>query len=138
MNQVSEIYTLHSKNSRIWPIFQNGYTPCLSQSLVRESEWAIDKARFPKSCIPLCLVARFISLTKNVVDMIFYVFDTNLNGSLSDEFLRVLHRWQRDVVLPREGEFMGCFLAGWSVQIIALIQRCYFKFVFFLMNDDIK
>ncbi|GMP36810.1 hypothetical protein CsSME_00008815 [Camellia sinensis var. sinensis] len=51
-----------------------------------------------------------ISLTENVVDMIFYVFDTNHDGSLSsDEFLRVLQRRERDVTLPREGGFMGLF-----------------------------
>ncbi|GMP36877.1 hypothetical protein CsSME_00008839 [Camellia sinensis var. sinensis] len=51
-----------------------------------------------------------ISLTENVVDMIFYVFDTNNDGSLSsDEFLRVLQRQERDVTLPREAGFMGLF-----------------------------
>ncbi|KAK3010919.1 hypothetical protein RJ639_011025 [Escallonia herrerae] len=34
-----------------------------------------------------------ISLTDNVFDMIFYVFDANCDGNLSsDEFLRVLQR----------------------------------------------
>ncbi|KAI8017737.1 hypothetical protein LOK49_LG04G00152 [Camellia lanceoleosa] len=51
-----------------------------------------------------------ISLTENVVNMIFYVFDTNHDGSLSlDEFLRVLQRRERDVTLPREARFMGLF-----------------------------
>ncbi|GMP36753.1 hypothetical protein CsSME_00008771 [Camellia sinensis var. sinensis] len=51
-----------------------------------------------------------ISLMENVVDMIFYVFDTNHDGSLSsDEFLRVLQRREMDVTLPREAGFMGLF-----------------------------
>ncbi|KAF5956521.1 hypothetical protein HYC85_003746 [Camellia sinensis] len=51
-----------------------------------------------------------ISLTETVVDMIFYVFDTNHDGSLSsDEFLRVLQRREMDVTLPREAGFMGLF-----------------------------
>ncbi|CAL5376747.1 unnamed protein product [Camellia sinensis] len=51
-----------------------------------------------------------ISLTENVVDMIFYVFDTNHDGSLSsDEFLRVLQRRERDALVelinhPQHGQ----------------------------------
>ncbi|KAG5564255.1 hypothetical protein RHGRI_000453 [Rhododendron griersonianum] len=56
-----------------------------------------------------------ISLTDNVVDMIFYVFDTNHDGSLStDEFLRVLQRRERGMSLPRETTgfmgFMSCLM----------------------------
>ncbi|KAI8570591.1 hypothetical protein RHMOL_Rhmol01G0047200 [Rhododendron molle] len=56
-----------------------------------------------------------ISLTDNVVDMIFYVFDTNRDGSLStDEFLRVLQRRERGMSLPRETTgfmgFMSCLM----------------------------
>ncbi|KAK3006052.1 hypothetical protein RJ639_016670 [Escallonia herrerae] len=57
-----------------------------------------------------------ISLTDNVVDMIFYVFDANRDGNLSsDEFLRVLQRLEGDIFLqPREAGLMGlisCWLA---------------------------
>lgn len=56
-----------------------------------------------------------ISLTDNVVDMIFYVFDANRDGNLSsDEFVRVLQRREGDVTLPREAGVMGmvsCWLA---------------------------
>ncbi|KAI8570570.1 hypothetical protein RHMOL_Rhmol01G0045100 [Rhododendron molle] len=56
-----------------------------------------------------------ISLTDNVVDMIFYVFDTNRDGSLStDEFLRVLQRRERGMSLPKETTyfmgFMSCLM----------------------------
>ncbi|KAK3002292.1 hypothetical protein RJ639_021222 [Escallonia herrerae] len=56
-----------------------------------------------------------ISLTDNVVDMIFYVFDANRDGNLSsDEFLRVLQRREGDISQPREACVMGfisCCLA---------------------------
>ncbi|KAK3006051.1 hypothetical protein RJ639_016669 [Escallonia herrerae] len=56
-----------------------------------------------------------ISLTDNVVDMIFYVFDANRDGNLrSDEFLRVLQRREGDISRPREAGVMGlisCWLA---------------------------
>ncbi|KAL9242477.1 hypothetical protein vseg_016470 [Gypsophila vaccaria] len=54
-----------------------------------------------------------IKLTKNVVDIIFHVFDLNRDGSLSsDEFLRVLQRREKDVALPREPGLKG-LLACW-------------------------
>ncbi|KAH9605574.1 hypothetical protein KSS87_005174 [Heliosperma pusillum] len=54
-----------------------------------------------------------IRLTKNVVDIIFHIFDLNRDGSLSsDEFLRVLQRREKDVSLPREAGLKG-LLACW-------------------------
>ncbi|XP_048491127.1 calcium uptake protein, mitochondrial-like isoform X2 [Beta vulgaris subsp. vulgaris] len=51
-----------------------------------------------------------IKLSKNVVDIIFHIFDLNRDGSLSsDEFLKVLQRRERDVSLPREAGFKGLF-----------------------------
>ncbi|KAL8496912.1 hypothetical protein ACS0TY_020554 [Phlomoides rotata] len=49
-----------------------------------------------------------ISLTENVLDVIFHVFDTNEDGSLtSDEFVRVLHKRQRDIAQPSEAGFFN-------------------------------
>ncbi|KAK4481941.1 hypothetical protein RD792_012854, partial [Penstemon davidsonii] len=49
-----------------------------------------------------------ISLTDNVVDLVFYMFDANRDGSLSsDEFLRVLERRETDIAQPREAGFAG-------------------------------
>lgn len=51
-----------------------------------------------------------IQLSKNVVDIIFHIFDLNRDGNLSsDEFLRVLQRRERDVSLPREAGLKGLF-----------------------------
>ncbi|KAK8544761.1 hypothetical protein V6N13_045840 [Hibiscus sabdariffa] len=42
-----------------------------------------------------------ISLTDNIVEIIFHVFDTNLDGHLSsDEFVRVLLKRERDIAQP--------------------------------------
>ncbi|XP_020270451.1 calcium uptake protein, mitochondrial-like [Asparagus officinalis] len=44
-----------------------------------------------------------ISVTDNVVDVIFHVFDANRDGSLSsDEFLKALERWESDFREPTE------------------------------------
>lgn len=50
-----------------------------------------------------------VSLTDNVVDVIFHVFDNNRDGNLSaDEFVRVLHKRERDI-----GQPVGEGLAGY-------------------------
>ncbi|GER37071.1 calcium-binding EF hand family protein [Striga asiatica] len=49
-----------------------------------------------------------ILLTDKVVDLVFYVFDADRDGSLSsDEFLRVLERREMDISKPREGGLAG-------------------------------
>ncbi|KAL7137815.1 hypothetical protein ABFS83_10G118800 [Erythranthe nasuta] len=54
-----------------------------------------------------------ISLTDKVVDLVFYMFDANKDGSLSsEEFLRVLERREMDISQPREGGFAG-LIACW-------------------------
>ncbi|KAL1547983.1 calcium uptake protein, mitochondrial-like [Salvia divinorum] len=49
-----------------------------------------------------------ISLSDKVVDLVFYVFDLNRDGSLSsDEFLRVLERREADISQPHEAGLAG-------------------------------
>ncbi|CAN4097646.1 unnamed protein product [Withania somnifera] len=44
-----------------------------------------------------------VSLTENVIELVFHVFDTNSDGSLSsDEFIRVLEKRARDIADPTE------------------------------------
>ncbi|KAK9269210.1 hypothetical protein L1049_000980 [Liquidambar formosana] len=49
-----------------------------------------------------------ISLSDNVVNIIFHLFDANCDGSLSsNEFLRVLQRQDSSITQPREAGFRG-------------------------------
>ncbi|KAK3029864.1 hypothetical protein RJ639_038661 [Escallonia herrerae] len=49
-----------------------------------------------------------ISLTENVVEIIFHLFDVDCDGSLSsEEFLRVLKNRERDIAQPRESGIMS-------------------------------
>ncbi|KAI3754392.1 hypothetical protein L1987_54175 [Smallanthus sonchifolius] len=51
-----------------------------------------------------------ISLSDNVIDIIYYLFDANRDGRLSsDEFLRVLQRREEDKLEPRELGIIGLF-----------------------------
>ncbi|KAL0545392.1 hypothetical protein IC582_015274 [Cucumis melo] len=59
-----------------------------------------------------------INLSDEVVDIIFHLFDTNLDGELSsEEFVRVLHNRERDVAQPVEAGMMGLFSRCWSCEI---------------------
>lgn len=53
-----------------------------------------------------------VSLTDNVIEIVFHVFDTNRDGSLSaDEFVRVLQKRENDVAQPSEAgifSFLSC------------------------------
>ncbi|CAI0444228.1 unnamed protein product [Linum tenue] len=58
-----------------------------------------------------------IPLSDNVVDIIFHVFDIDRDGHLcSKEFVRVLHRRERDIAHPMETGMMGLLscLFEWS------------------------
>ncbi|KAJ8768228.1 hypothetical protein K2173_021168 [Erythroxylum novogranatense] len=49
-----------------------------------------------------------ISITDNLVDIVFHVFDANRDGNLSsDEFVRVVQRREDEYLLPREAGFRG-------------------------------
>ncbi|CAL1358957.1 unnamed protein product [Linum trigynum] len=49
-----------------------------------------------------------VSITDNLVDIIFHVFDANRNGTLSsDEFIRVLQRRQNDSLVSRQAGLRG-------------------------------
>ncbi|CAL5440139.1 unnamed protein product [Camellia sinensis] len=55
-----------------------------------------------------------VSLTDNVVEIIFHVFDANCDGSLSaDEFIRVLQKRERDIAQPSEAGFMNSLSCWW-------------------------
>lgn len=44
-----------------------------------------------------------LSVSDNVAEIIFHVFDTNRDGSLSyDEFVRILYKRERDIAQPVE------------------------------------
>ncbi|KAK4351419.1 hypothetical protein RND71_030732 [Anisodus tanguticus] len=53
-----------------------------------------------------------VSLTDNLIELVFHVFDTNRDGSLSsDEFVRVLEKRERDIAQPTEAgilNFVSC------------------------------
>ncbi|XP_062101394.1 calcium uptake protein, mitochondrial-like [Humulus lupulus] len=49
-----------------------------------------------------------IDLTSNVVEIIFHLFDANRDGCLSlDEFVKVLHRREREIAQPVQSGLMG-------------------------------
>ncbi|KAH6757897.1 calcium-binding EF hand family protein [Perilla frutescens var. hirtella] len=55
-----------------------------------------------------------ISLTDNVLDVIFHVFDTNKDGSLSSgEFVRVLQKRETDIAHPTEAGFFSFLSCCW-------------------------
>ncbi|XP_059290619.1 calcium uptake protein, mitochondrial-like isoform X2 [Lycium ferocissimum] len=53
-----------------------------------------------------------VSLTDNMIELVFHLFDTNRDGSLSsDEFIRVLEKRERDIAEPTEAgilNFVSC------------------------------
>ncbi|KAJ4827234.1 hypothetical protein Tsubulata_015196 [Turnera subulata] len=64
----------------------------------------LTKEDFQRAASQVCGV----TLTENVVDIIFHVFDSNRDGNLSsDEFVRVLHKRERDIAQPVESGVIG-------------------------------
>lgn len=56
-----------------------------------------------------------ISLTDNAVAVIFHIFDTNRDGSLSfDEFIRVLQKREMDIRHPSEAGMLSFLSHLWN------------------------
>ncbi|XP_039027812.1 calcium uptake protein, mitochondrial-like [Hibiscus syriacus] len=56
-----------------------------------------------------------ISLTDNIVEIIFHLFDSNRDGHLSsDEFVRVLRKRERDIAQPVESGLSGLLSCCWN------------------------
>lgn len=56
-----------------------------------------------------------ISLSDDVVEIVFHLFDTNWDGNLSsDEFVTVLHKRERDIVQPVETGIPGFLSCCWN------------------------
>ncbi|XP_055830289.1 calcium uptake protein, mitochondrial-like isoform X2 [Solanum dulcamara] len=68
----------------------------------------LSRSDFKRAASQVCGV----SLTDNMIELVFHVFDTNCDGSLSsDEFIRVLEKRARDIAEPTEAgilNFMSC------------------------------
>ncbi|XVF35637.1 hypothetical protein REPUB_Repub18cG0163100 [Reevesia pubescens] len=65
-----------------------------------------------------------ISLTENVVEIIFHVFDSNHDGHLSsDEFVRVLLKRERDIAQPLETGFLRLLSCCWNCSNNSSIGR---------------
>ncbi|KAK6119717.1 hypothetical protein DH2020_046536 [Rehmannia glutinosa] len=65
-----------------------------------------------------------VSLTDNVLDIIFHVFDANQDGSLSsDEFVRVLHKRERDIAHPTEAGIFSLLSCCWHCSDAHSITR---------------
>lgn len=66
----------------------------------------LTKQDFQRAATQVC----GISISDNLVDLVFYIFDTNRDGNLSsDEFLRVLQRRESNTSQPRGAGDKGLF-----------------------------
>ncbi|XP_049382629.1 calcium uptake protein, mitochondrial-like [Solanum stenotomum] len=84
--------------------------PSFSQSILSYAKnGLLSKQELKRAANQVCS----ISLSDNVVDLIFFMFDLDCDGTLSsDEFLRVLQRREQESSQPRESSFVG-FFSGW-------------------------
>jgi len=71
----------------------------------------LTKADFRRAASHVCDV----NVTDNMVDIIFYIFDTNKDGSLStDEFLAVLERREGDIACPTDSGIIHLLTCWWK------------------------
>ncbi|KAI4316357.1 hypothetical protein L6164_024345 [Bauhinia variegata] len=56
-----------------------------------------------------------IPLSDKVVDIVFHLFDSNRDGNLSsDEFVRALHKREKDIAHPSEAGILGFMCCCWN------------------------
>ncbi|PHT48033.1 hypothetical protein CQW23_12241 [Capsicum baccatum] len=85
--------------------------PSFSQSILSHGKvnGLLSRQELKKAANQVCS----ITLSDNVVDLIFFMFDSDCDGTLSsDEFLRVLQRRELESSQQRESGFVG-FFSGW-------------------------
>lgn len=71
----------------------------------------LSKKDFQRAASQVCGV----SLTDNVIEIIYHVFDTNRDGNLSaDEFVRVLEKREKDIAKPIEAGILGFLSCCWN------------------------
>lgn len=72
-----------------------------------------------------------LSLSDNVVEIVFHLFDTSGDGNLSsDEFIRVLHKRERDIAQPVETGIMGFLSCCWNCTNTTPFSRLFFWICF--------
>ncbi|KAL3656095.1 hypothetical protein CASFOL_000491 [Castilleja foliolosa] len=65
-----------------------------------------------------------VILTDNMLDIIFHVFDANRDGNLSsNEFVRVLHKRERDIAHPTEAGILSFLSCCWHCSNAKSITR---------------
>ena len=76
-----------------------------------------------------------ISISDNLVDLVFYIFDTNRDGNLSsDEFLRVLQRRESNASQPRGAGDKGLFSCWFECTKKSSSSEIFIWFFFFFFS----